>query len=94
MIRKKHLLLIFITCLLAPYNLYGQVEIDNTTEIRLRVTQPKGLSINNAVKLLRERLEQALVLNDVASENSPFLLETEILLLSCQTTPSLSLIHI
>lgn len=88
MIRKKHLLLIFITCLLAPYNLYGQVEIDNTTEIRLRVTQPKGLSINNAVKLLRERLEQALVLNDVASENSPFLLETDILLLSCQTTPS------
>lgn len=88
MIRKKYLLFIFIASLLTSYNLYGQAVIDNATEIKLRVIQPKGLSVNNAVKLLQERLEQALVLNNAASENSPFLLETEILLLSCQTTPS------
>ena len=72
MIRKKHLLLIFITCLLTTYNLYGQVERDNTTEIRLRVTQPKGLSTDKAIQILQKRLEQAVVLNDAASDNSPF----------------------
>lgn len=88
MIREKYLLFIFMASLLTSYNLYGQVKRDNTTEIRLRVTQPKGLSTDKAIQILQKRLEQAVVLNDAASENSPFLLETEILLLSCQTTPS------
>ena len=88
MIREKYLLFIFMASLLTSYNLYGQVKRDNTTEIRLRVTQPKGLSTDKAIQILQKRLEQAVVLNDAASDNSPFLLETEILLLSCQTTPS------
>lgn len=82
---NKNIIFIFLICLFAVCKLYGQGDV---TSIGLQVIQPKGLDINNATQILQKRLEQAVVLNDFDKESSPFLLETEILLISCQSTPS------
>lgn len=85
---KIHLFHILAICWITAYELHGQTVANDSIQVGLQVTKPKGLSIDNATLILQERLKQAVVLNGAARDNSPFRLETEVLLLSCQATPS------
>lgn len=58
-------------------------------EIYLQVLRPTGLEdAPIGTEILWEQLKEAVVLNDLHATISPFVLETHIRLLSCQTTPS------
>lgn len=54
--------------------------------LTVSVADPEGLEQENAVTTLTSNLRQALVLNDAASDNSRFVLESQVALLSTDVT--------
>lgn len=60
-----------------------------SVQVHLRVLLPRGLeNQKNSTDILYEQLKQAVVLNGASYATSPFVLETEVQILSCQATPS------
>lgn len=86
--QRIYILFILSICWFITNELYGQTHRNDTIQVGLQVTQPKGLQSDKASRILQGRLEQAVVLNGAARDDSPFQLETEAVLRSCQTAPS------
>lgn len=78
-------------CLLfiQPIAAQSALETADSVQIHLRVLPPRGLeNQKNSTDILYEQLKQAVVLNGASYAASPFVLETEVQILSCQATPS------
>lgn len=85
-----YLLLIGLLCFF-PSSLYSQEEGNGTkeTEVYLQILPPKGTDISKQAKdILYKRLKEAVILNGLQANSSPYVLETQVLLLACTTTTS------
>lgn len=95
--KQLYLVMLPLLCL-CPVRLSAQVGENRTkssenpaekAEIYLQVLRPAGLEIfPEGTEIVWEQLKEAVVLNEIQSNTSPFAVESHIRLLSCQATPS------
>lgn len=75
----------------SPFYAYSQEEVNavKETEVYLQVLSPAGSETPAKAKdILYKRLKEAVILNGLQSDASPYVLETQVLLLSCTASPS------
>lgn len=82
-------LLSIALCWLSPLYIYGQQEEKRAeeAEIYLQVLRPTGLEkYASGREILWKQLQEAVILNGMHAHTSPFVLETQLQLLSCETS--------
>lgn len=84
-------LLSIVLCCLSPGYLYGQQRENRTeeAEIYIQVVRPVGLeTYASGRELVWKQLQEAVILNGMHADASPFVLETQLRLLSCEASPA------